>query len=39
MPTSAIGGLVLRDLASTNTRRFFEKLGLEDYFLDAEPET
>ena len=36
--TSAIGGLVLRDLASTNIRRFFEKLGFEDDFLDAEPE-
>lgn len=39
LPSQTISGLQLRDMASTNTRRFFQKLGLEDGFLSADPTT
>ncbi|KAG0692562.1 hypothetical protein GWK47_027839 [Chionoecetes opilio] len=39
LPSQAVSGLQLQDMASTNTRRFFQKLRLEDGFLDADPAT
>ena len=39
LPSQAVSGLHLQDMASTNTRRFFQKLRLEDGFLDADPAT
>ncbi|QQP36282.1 Uncharacterized protein FKW44_021331, partial [Caligus rogercresseyi] len=39
LPSQSITGLGLQDMASTNTRRFFQKLRLEEGFLDADPAT
>jgi len=39
LPSQAISGLQLQDMASTNTRRFFQKLNLQHSFLDADPAT
>ena len=39
LPSQTVTGLQLQDMASTNTRRFFQKLCLEDGFLDADPTT
>jgi len=39
LPSQDVSGLQLQDMASTNTRRFFQKLRLEDGFLDADPTT
>ena len=39
LSSQAISGLQLQDMASTNTRCFFQKLGLQDGFLDADPVT
>ncbi|KAJ8416198.1 hypothetical protein AAFF_G00382200 [Aldrovandia affinis] len=39
LPSQAVSGLQLQDMASTNTRWFFQKLRLEDGFLDADPAT
>jgi len=39
LPNQAISGLELQDMASTNTRRFFQKLGLQDGFLATDHAT
>jgi len=39
LPSQAISGLQLQDMASTNTSRFFQKLNLQEGFLDADPAT
>jgi len=36
LPSQAISGLQLQDMASANTQRFFQKLGLQDGLLDAD---
>ena len=39
LPSQDISGLQLQDMASTNTRHFLQKRGLQEGFLDADPAT